>query len=518
MRDFNSSVPSARALAASIARGERSALEATEAAISRIEAVNPALNAVVAERYDAARREAREIDARRARGEAQGPLAGVPITVKECLDVAGMPSTYGLEWRRGHRAESDEAHVARMKGAGAIVVAKTNVAQLLSYIESDNPVYGRTNNPWNPERVCGGSSGGEGAIIGAGASILGLGTDIGGSVRYPAAFCGAASMKPTAGRCDDLGRYSFHVGQRAIASQVGVLARDIDDVALGLSVINGGPALGDWRSVDVAKLRVGFYVEDGLFASSPAVRRAVREAASAVASAGASTVEWQPHDTARAFRIAYGILGGDGMNWFREALRGGPAHPTVKTLLALGGRPRWLLEAMSRLLAALGQQSLAQALPLLAHTSVFQHWQLVEEQADYRRGFSQAMDAAAGGPLDVILGPVCALPAFRHGTTKDLGVAGANTIQYNVLGYPAGVVPWTRVRQGEESDRAPAGRDLVQKAARHCEEGSAGLPIAVQVAARPWCEHIAFAVMRVIEEAARESADYPWISAGTSRY
>ena len=498
----------ARDLARLIARGEASALDATEQYIARIEAVNPKLNAVVVKRYDQARAEARALDVKRSRGESLGALAGVPVTVKECIDVAGLPSTFGLGWRKDLLAATDEVHVARLKAADAIIVGKTNVAQLLAYIESDNPVYGRTNNPWNPERVCGGSSGGEGAIIAAGASPLGLGTDIGGSVRYPAAFCGTASMKPTAGRCDDPGAYSFHVGQRAIVSQVGVLARNVDDIALGLDVINGGPAIDDWRGVDIAGLRIGYYVEDGIFRSSPAIRRSVREAAQALKDAGAKVVEWQPHDTARAFRVAYGLLGGDGLRCLREALRGGPAHPSVKTMLAIAGKPRGLLNAGAGLLRALGQKSLANMLPLFAHVDVYEFFQLIAEQMDYRARFAAAMDCANGGPLDLILGPVCALPAFRHGSTKDLGVAGVNTVLYNVLGYPAGVVPWSIVGRDEQGDR-PHSRDIVEKAAKKCDEGSAGLPTAVQLAARPWREHIAFAAMQVVERAARKRGDYP---------
>jgi len=498
----------ARHLAQLIARGEASALEATEQTIAHIEAVNPKLNAVVVKRFDQARADARSVDTKRSRGESLGPLAGVPVTIKECIDVAGLPSTFGLAWRKDHCAATDSVHVTLLKAAGAVIVGKTNVAQLLAYLESDNPVYGRTNNPWNRERVCGGSSGGEGAIIAAGAAPLGLGTDIGGSVRCPAAFCGTASMKPTAGRCDDPGEYSFHVGQRAIVSQVGVLARNVDDVALGLAVINGGPDFGDWRNVDIASLRVGYYVEDGTFGSAPAVRRSVREAAQALNHAGAQTVEWQPYDTTRALRVASGLLVGDGLRSFREALRGGPTHPTVTKMMSIAGKPRVLLNVGARLLDALGQKALAQALPYFAHADVYDYWQLVVEQMDYRARFTEAMDRADGGPLDLILGPVCALPAFRHGSTRDLGLAGVNCILYNLLGYPAGVVPWSRVGQEEESDR-PFSRDIMEKVAKKCEEGSAGLPTAVQVAARPWRERVALAAMHVIEEAARKRSDYP---------
>lgn len=157
----------AHALAQRIARGEVSALDVVEAHVARIEQVNHELNAVVVARYDAARAEAREIDRRCAAGEPLGPLAGVPVTIKECIDVAGLPSTFGLPSRASESAARDDAHVARLRAAGAIVLAKTNVAQLLLFTEADNPLYGRTNNPWDAERSCGGSSGGEAAIIAA---------------------------------------------------------------------------------------------------------------------------------------------------------------------------------------------------------------------------------------------------------------------------------------------------------------------------------------------------------------
>src|SRR5215469_7847359 len=231
---------SAAELASMLARGEVSAVEAVEAHIEQIERVNPKLNAVVFKRYDAARAEAKQADARRAQGEPLLPLHGVPITIKECLDLEGTPSTFGLPSRANSLAHQDDVYVARMRQAGAIILGKTNVSQLLLYYESDNPLYGRTNNPWNLERTPGGSSGGQAAIIAAGGSPLGLGTDIGGSLRIPATFCGIASLKPTAGRLPDPGRFSVPIGQRAIVSQVGALARRVADVALGLEIMNGG--------------------------------------------------------------------------------------------------------------------------------------------------------------------------------------------------------------------------------------------------------------------------------------
>ena len=501
-------------IAAAIARGDIGSLEAVEAHIARIEAVNPALNAVVARRYDAARGEARAADAARARGEVSGPLQGVPVTIKDSIDVAGLPSTFGLAWRANLAADSDSIQVARLRAAGAIPIAKTNVAQLLIYVESDNPLHGRTVNPWNAERACGGSSGGEGAIIAARGSPLGLGTDIGGSVRVPAAFCGIASLKPTAGRCPDRGRFSVPTGQQAIVSQIGVLARCVDDVALAMSVVGPGseseaiPAIGDPAAVGPARLRVGVCADDGTFSPCPAARRAVLQAAEALKAAGATVVEWRPPEVRDAVRIAFGILSADGGAHFRDVLKGGPRHPTVSTLLMVAGRSRPALRILGALLGATGQATLGEFVSYFGYTRTADFWRLCDELDDYRHRFAQAMNRHEAGQLDVLLTPAFALPAYRHGASRDLGLAGGYSLLYNALGYPAGVVPVTRVRAGEESDR-PASSDLVEKAARATEMGSAGLPIGVQVAARPWREREVLAAMRVIERAVADDPMRP---------
>src|SRR5436190_20123713 len=181
-------------VAALIARRDTTAREVLEQHIARIQQVNPKLNAMCVDRFDAARTEADAADAKQRAGEALGPLHGVPVTIKECIDVSGTPSTFGLASQAGHRAAADDVHVARLRAAGAIAMAKTNVAQALFFYEADNPVYGRTVNPWNAQRTPGGSSGGEAALIASNASPLGIGTDLGGSVRVPATFCGISSI------------------------------------------------------------------------------------------------------------------------------------------------------------------------------------------------------------------------------------------------------------------------------------------------------------------------------------
>jgi fatty acid amide hydrolase len=507
---------SAAELAAAIRAGEVSALEAVEAHIERIERVNPAIHAVIVTRYDEARAEARAADERRARGEPLGALHGVPITIKESLDLAGTPSTFGVTTRAKVLAERDDPYVASLRAAGAIVLGKTNVAQVLMYIESDNPVYGRTKNPWNAERAAGGSSGGQAAILAAGGSALGLGTDLGGSLRYPAAFCGVASLKPTAGRTPDEGLHSAHIGQRAIVSQVGPMAREVGDLALALPLLNGAGnsaveperPLGDPDAVDISTLRVAYYTDDGTLAVAPSVRRAVVEAAGMLAGRGAQVTEWRPPDVRRALDLWLGIIAADGARHFASVLKGSKKHPAIATNVALARRSRPTLAVLGGLLRLLGQRSTAELIRTFGRHDTLHYFELVAAQREYRRRFLQALDTHDGGPFDVIVCPVAAVPAIPHGASRYLATAGGYNPLYNVLGYPAGVVPVTRVRADEESARR-ASLDLVQRTARQAELGSAGLPLGVQVAARPWREHVALAAMRAIQAAARTREDYP---------
>ena len=503
-------------LARLIAAGSISSAHAVEAHIERIERVNPSLNAVVVTRYAEARAEALDADRRRAAGEPLGPLHGVPVTIKECLDLAGTPSTFGLPARATEAAGTDDPYVARLRAAGAIVLGKTNVAQLLLALESSNPVYGRTNNPWNPGRSPGGSSGGEGAIVAAGGSALGLGTDIGGSVRIPAAFCGIASLKPTQGRAPDRGRGSVPIGQRAVVSQVGVLARSVDDVALGTAAIAGtsesdlepSVPLGDYRAVDVARLNVAVFEDDGAYATGPAVRRAVREAAAILAAAGARVTPWTPPAAQTAIDLFFGLMTADRGRGLSALVRGQKVDPTIAPLLMFGQRSRPVLAVLRALLAAVGQRGSSDKLRPFGHGDTAHYWDLVEQQLDYRERFLRAMHDAGGGPFDVVLGPPCAVPAYTHGAARDLALLGSYSLLANLLGFPAGVVPVTRVRADEGTER-PASRDMVEAAARRVEQDAAGLPLGVQILARPWREDVALAAMRAIEAGASGRDGYP---------
>lgn len=509
---------SAGELAERIKAGELSAREVIEAYLRRIAEVNPRLNALVVPRYEEARAEAAAADAARSRGEALGPLHGVPITIKEQYLVAGTASTIGLPGRVGRRAAADGPLVGRLRQAGAIVLGKTNVSQLLIYHEADNPVYGRTNNPWHLDRTPGGSSGGEAAIIAAGGSPLGLGGDLGGSIRLPAHFCGVYALKPTAARLTNLDNPGqlFATGQEAIVPQPGPLARTVADLSLAMRVL-AAPGLAaadpgippvpwpDPAGVSIGGLRLAMYADDGFFPVAPALRRAVHEAAAALRARGAEVEAWRPPAVAQAMHIFFGVLSADGAAWGRRALGKGKRDRRVSSLLRFAGLPGSIRPVVAALARLAGQRRLAATVRSMGGLSADGYWRLVEQRNTYRARFIADLDA---GNFDALICPPHALPALTHGSSYYLASAASYALLYNVLGMPAGVVAATRVREGEESDRAPS-RDRIERAARNVERGSAGLPVGVQVVARHWREDVALAVMAALEEHFRAQPDYP---------
>ncbi|WP_428267105.1 amidase [Haliangium sp.] len=243
---------SATALADLIRRHELSPIEVVEAHIERIEAVNPVLNALAAARFEEARAEARAAERQlmsTTDPAALPPLLGVPCTIKEFISVAGMPHTAGVVARRHIRARSHATVVRRVRAAGAIVLGVGNVPEGGMWMETDNKLVGRTNNPWDPRRTAGGSSGGEAALVAAGGAVFGLGSDIGGSVRIPAGFCGVAGHKPTGRMVPNTGHWGAHPAASPYLC-IGPIARCVTDLELLLELLAGpdgvDPHARDW--------------------------------------------------------------------------------------------------------------------------------------------------------------------------------------------------------------------------------------------------------------------------------
>lgn len=510
---------SASEIAQHIKAGDLSASEVVEAHITRAEAVNPKINAIVVPLFEQARQAAEAADAAQRRGEALGPLHGVPITIKEQFLVKDTATTFGLVSQKHHRAVEDGPLVKRLREAGAIVLGKTNVSQLLIYIEADNQLYGRTNNPWNLTRTPGGSSGGEAAIIAAGGSPLGLGGDAGGSIREPAHFCGIHGLKPTSGRLTNFdtrpGFFSMGLLE-AMPPQIGPLARRVADLALMMNVLAApgleriDPAVPpvpwpDWQTVPIRGLRIAMHIDDGYFQASPAIRRVVLEAAEALRQMGASVEPWTPPDVGEAMRCFFRFYTADGFNGLRHALGPDKPEPQIAGLLQSSKIPRPMRKFVAGRMRGAGQVRLARIVEETGALSAEAYWKLIEDRALYRRHFLSTLDA---GRFDAIICPPTSLPAVLHGSTAQLPDFDSYARLFSVLGMPAGVVAASRVRAGEESDR-PSSTDPVERMAAQVEHGSAGLPIGVQVAARHWREDIVLAVMGALESHFRTQADYP---------
>jgi amidase len=417
---------SATALARRIRDRELSSEEVVQAHLQRIAAINLRLNAVVQLAGDMALEDAHAADRALARGQQVGALHGVPFTVKDWIDTAGLPCTGGDPAFRTRVPAQDATVVARMRRAGGILLGKTNVMV-------DNPVYGRTNNPYNLGYSTTGSSSGEAALIAAGGSPLGLGSDSGGSIRQPSHACGICGLKPTTGRLPLTGHFPFISAVNDPRTTIGPMARFVEDLALVLPILAGedwaDPSvipmpLADWRAVDIHTLRVAWYTQHEGAAPTRETEQICRQAAQVLADTGMRVEETLPPRIAEASAITR-------QYWQR------PESASAEA---------WVPDGEAQLSSIEVEQHLF-------------HWDrfrraLIGFMADY----------------DVILTPTAERPATPHGS--DAGWI-PYTLPYSLTGWPCVVV-----RAGTDPH---------------------GLPIGVQVVARPWRDDVTLAVAQVIE-------------------
>jgi amidase len=294
----------AHELAEAIRRREVSSRELVEHYLARVDRLNPPLNAVVTLDADAARRAADAADAALARGDVIGPLHGVPMTVKDCYETAGMRTTCGVEdWDRV--PERDAEAVRRLRDAGAVIFGKTNTPVLTADWQTYNPIFGTTNNPWDTARTSGGSSGGSAAALAAGLTALELGSDIAGSIRVPSNWCGTCGHKPSWGVVPQRGHLPSPPG--ALADRdlnvVGPMARDVDDLELALDILAGpvGHQAKGWRlelpaarAKALPELRLATWLDDPAYPVEDDVRSVLESAVTAARNAGARIVDAHP--------------------------------------------------------------------------------------------------------------------------------------------------------------------------------------------------------------------------------
>lgn len=467
---------SAQALADGLAEGRWTSRQLVDAHLARIHRVNPLTHAVVAERAEEARAEADAADARRAEGGDLPPLLGVPCTIKESFAVAGMPWTSGTKAREGVVAHEDAITVRRLRKAGAIVLGVTNTSELCMWMESFNPVYGRTGNPYDPSRIAGGSSGGEGSIVGAGGSPFGLGADVGGSIRMPAFFNGVWGHKPSPGLVPNEGQFpcaDTTEGQRLLAT--GPLARHVADLASLVRILAGREdAVRDPSTVSLEGLPVLDVPDNGLVSVAPSMRVAQARAAGVLAGRGATLATRSIPSLRKSLDVWMAAMDGAQTGKFREDL----GHPKRRTLLPHLFRPAELGGDISLPALLLG---------------------LVEEVGSWTPGRTRAMLKARDALHDelieamgdgVMLFPPYPEPAPKHGAPLRKPIHWTYTAVLNAMGFPVTQVPLGLDEQG--------------------------LPLGVQVVGPPGADHKTIAVGQALAHAGVAGWVPPWKVGGNA--
>jgi amidase len=440
--------------------GEISVVELAEAHIRQIERLNPELNAFADFNAERVRERARKHDAWRG-NRSRRPLFGLPVTVKSSIATRGLKCEIGSLLHKGDIPTEDAVVVARLRAAGALILGTTNCPEFLMAYETANLLHGRTNNPWDLARSPGGSSGGESAAIAAGLSAAGLGSDSGGSVRVPAHFTGICSLKPTPGRIPGRGHLPPCVGPFSILGAIGPLARTVDDVALLFRTLSGqdphdpaSPPVA-LREPSLDELRgnaIGFFEDDELVPVTPETRAAVNAAAAALRDAGFRVEPFRPRTLEPLRKLWWTFFVQCGAMFYAPEIR---------------GKEHRLSPIFNEFLG------FSNAVPPLTAVELLDAW------AEFDVLRAKTLEAMSKYP--VLLCPVASIPAFRHserawvieGRTVEYLDAVRHTQWFNALAAPAAVVPVGRSPEG--------------------------LPIGVQIVARPFQDETALGIAAVVD-------------------
>ncbi|KAF4797145.1 Vitamin D3 hydroxylase-associated protein [Turdus rufiventris] len=435
----------------------------------------------------------------------KGLLYGIPISIKDHINCKGHVSSAGMVKFLGQVKEEDSVIVQVLKHQGGIPFVKTNIPQTMINYDCSNPIFGQTLNPLNPQKSPGGSSGGEGALIAGGGSILGIGSDVAGSIRLPSSFCGLCGLKPTANRLRSglpidkelvaagkemintvtisfqtikQGVVSPLIGMQSVAAMLGPMARDVDSLALCMKALlcqemfqldpTVPPIPFNEQVYTSSKpLRIGYYEGDGYFQPSPSMKRAVQLTRVLLQDAG-HTINYMVDEL-----FTRGIFS-DGAAHLLDCFKGDIVDPNLKSQYSTYRLP------------ALVKRILAIILKPIAYRSEF-----LSKWRELR--------------LDVMLCPALG-PAFNHGYAGKLFAATSYTNLYNVLNFPAGVVPVSMVTGADEEElkhyRGHYG-DPWDKRLKEAVSGALGMPVAVQCVALPWQEELCLRFMKEVEALAR---------------
>ncbi|XP_066521738.1 fatty-acid amide hydrolase 1 [Hoplias malabaricus] len=439
-----------------------------------------------------------------------GLLYGVPISIKENIGFKDSDSTCGVLCKLDDPAVKDSVVVTVLKSQGAIPFIKTNVPQgLLSY-ECSNPIYGKTVNPCNLQKTSGGSSGGEAALISGGGSILGLGTDIGGSIRIPASFCGICGLKPTSNRISLRGLNSCLKGVKTVLSAIGPMARDVESLALCMRALlcekmfmldpTVPPLPFNQKVYECSdRLRIGYFENDGYLQPSPSMARALRETKKLLEEAGHTLVPFKPPANIKVMHeyIVRSTFA-DGAATLLSNLNDGPIDPCLQAQITPYRFPGFLKKILSVILKPIYPRIAGAMDALCGIKSIADLWKQHTNTENY---IHEVINQWNELEMDVLLCPMLG-PAYNFSYCGKLTSALSYTIIYNLLNFPVGVVPVTTVTAEDEAqlkDYKGNFGDIWDKLFVKAIQGSVGLPVAVQCVALPWQEELCLRFMREVE-------------------
>jgi Asp-tRNA(Asn)/Glu-tRNA(Gln) amidotransferase A subunit family amidase len=438
-------------LAGMIRKREVSPVEVVEAHLEQIERLNPELNAIVTLAPDVIER-ARAAEKAAMRGESGSALLGVPLTIKDTIETAGIRTTSGSKMRIDYMPAIDAPAVARLKAAGAIILGKSNAAEMAMDYTADNPVFGRTNHPLNHDLTPGGSSGGEAVAIATHMSPGGLGSDLAGSVRIPAHFCGICGLKPTTGRVPGELQFPPSIGPYSLGAVIGPLARTAGDLRLLFSALSRDPF--ERRSHDLRGFRVAWYSDDGVAPVTDETARAVADAARALSDAGLTVEEQRPPHVEQGNELWLKLFSRASVVQLRGVYKGRESEGGSFVSWRLGTADNTRAPSLDEYIAA---------------------WM---ERDRLREELLQWMETTP-----IIIAPVGATPAYPHETLK-VTVNGSTFGTFKAFSYAQTFsvfnLPVVTIPAGKSAE---------------------GLPIGVQIAGGPFTEELILAAAEIVESA-----------------
>ncbi|XP_046652403.1 fatty acid amide hydrolase 1-like [Daphnia pulicaria] len=495
--------------------GDLSCMEVLRAYQAKALDVTKELNCVT-EFIKEAEKWAEELDAST---DTKKPLHGLPFSVKDNVSVVGYDCTAGISKFIDQSAVEDAALVSALRGLGAIPFCRTNVPQTLLSFGCSNPIWGSTKNPFCKERTPGGSSGGEATLVAAGGSLLGIGSDIGGSIRIPAAFCGVFSIKPTSLRLSYKGFRKSAVGCIGIPSVPGILARDSKTVIMLCKLLLDDGYIRRYFDPDLLpipwneqmfglsnKLRIGYYEECDYFPCTPGVRRAVRVAKEKLEALGHELIPFVPPRVDYVISSVISMFYADQGRYVLEALSVDDIDPLLVLQIKVALKLPHLVKQIIRPLLALIAPRLEPCFMAAAghqYRHSYQLWHGILKQSEYKANFLADWRNLR---LDTCIGPGFACPAPLAKDTGRVTPAFAYACLYNFLDLPAGIVPVTKETEEDQNILMNGGydfRDLVCKLVKKTTRGATGLPIPVQVIGLPYQEEVVLRTMSILDSAFR---------------